>query len=125
IDESRIAIDCANAAKKGLGMDNAGFYCGEAEKTYTAYYEKLHGKKNTIIIDPPRSGISKKIAIWLSGLKDAESLYYVSCDSAILARDARILTQNDHWKLTNVSCFDMFPRTKHIESIALFKSPSD
>ena len=122
IDESRIAIACANAAKKGLGIDNARFYCGEAEKIYPAYYEKLHGKKNTIIIDPPRSGISKKIAIWLSGLKDAESLYYVSCDSAILARDAMILTQNDHWKLMNVSCFDMFPRTKHVESIALFKS---
>ncbi|MFC1666372.1 class I SAM-dependent RNA methyltransferase [Candidatus Omnitrophota bacterium] len=122
IDESRIAIDCAKAAKKGLGMDNARFYCGEAEKRYPAYYEKLRGKKNTLIIDPPRSGISKKIAIWLSELKDAESLYYVSCDPAILARDAKILTQNDHWKLMNVSCFDMFPRTKHIESIALFKA---
>jgi len=121
IDESRIAITCANASKKDLGIDNARFYCGEAEETYPAYYEKLHGKKNTIIIDPPRSGISKKIAMWLSGLKHAESLYYISCDSATLARDAKILTQNDHWKLTNVSCFDMFPRTKHIESIALFK----
>ena len=125
IDESRIAIDCARTAKKDLGMDNARFYCGEAEEIYPAYYKRLHGKKNTIIIDPSRSGISKKIAIWLSGLKDADSLYYVSCDPTILARDAKILTQNDHWKLMNVSCFDMFPRTKHIESIALFKRSSD
>ena len=122
IDESGVAIDCAKAAKISLGIDNARFYCGEAEEMFASYYEKLHGKKNTIIINPPRSGISKKIAIWLSGLKDAESFYYVSCDPAILARDAKILTQNDHWKLTNVSCFDMFPRTKHIESIALFKN---
>jgi len=121
IDESRIAIDCAKAARKGLGIDNARFYCGEAEEIYAPCYERLHGKKNTIIIDPPRSGISKKIAMWLSGLKHAGSLYYVSCDSAILARDARILTQNGHWRLMNVSSFDMFPRTKHAESIALFK----
>ena len=124
IDESRIAIDCAKATKKSLKMDNARFYSGEAEEIYIAYYEKLQGKKNTIIIDPPRSGISKKIAVWLSELKNAESLYYVSCDPAILARDAKIITQNDNWKLTDISCFDMFPRTKHIETVALFQGRS-
>ncbi|MFC1509723.1 class I SAM-dependent RNA methyltransferase [Candidatus Omnitrophota bacterium] len=122
IDESGIAIDCAKATKKDLGMDNVRFYCGVAEEKYPIYYEKLRRKKNTIILDPPRSGISKRIAVWLSELKDAESLCYISCDSAMLARDAKIITQNDRWKLANVSCFDMFPRTKHMESIALFKS---
>jgi len=121
IDESRAAVECADAAKMDLGAGNAAFYCGEADDSFPSYYRKLRGEVNTLIIDPPRSGISKKLAAWLAGTNDAGTLYYVSCDPATLARDARLITQGRAWSLDSVGSFDMFPRTKHVESIALFK----
>lgn len=121
IDESRVAIGCARASKKDLAAGNIKFYCGEADEGSRVSYEKLRGNKNTILLDPPRSGISKKLAAYLAELKDAGSLYYISCDPAMLARDAKLLTQGKAWTLNRVACFDMFPRTKHVESIALFK----
>ena len=122
VDESRDAIDCAKTTKRDCNIANIGFHCGEADNSFPLYYDKFRGKVNTILIDPPRSGISKKIAGWLSGLKNAGYLYYISCDPSILARDAKLLTQNQAWTLERVACFDMFPQTKHIESIALFKN---
>ncbi|MFH1752707.1 MAG: methyltransferase domain-containing protein [Candidatus Omnitrophota bacterium] len=123
IDESGVATDCAKTSKKALGAGNVTFYQGDADDRTPVYYEKLRGKVNTILIDPPRTGISGELAAYLAGLKDASSLYYISCDPAILARDARILTRDGAWKLERVASFDMFPRTKHVESIALFKRP--
>lgn len=121
IDQSPIAIDCARTTKKALSIKNIKFYRGEADDSFSVCYEKLHKKTNTILIDPPRSGISKGLIDWLSALKHANSLYYISCDPAMLARDAKLLTQDKTWALDKVACFDMFPRTKHIETIALFK----
>ncbi|MFC1699569.1 class I SAM-dependent RNA methyltransferase, partial [Candidatus Omnitrophota bacterium] len=121
LDQGRIAIACAKTSKKDLNLRNVSFYHTEVDQGFTGVYQKLHGKINTILLDPPRSGISRKLAQGLSELKDARSLYYVSCNPAILARDAKLLTASKAWALTRLACFDMFARTKHIESIALFK----
>ncbi len=121
IDESRVAIECAKTAKRSLAIGNIRFYMGDSDSSFPLRYEELRGKINTILLDPPRSGISKKLITWFSTLKDADSLYYISCDPAILARDAKLLTQDRGWKLDRVACFDMFPRTKHLESIAVFR----
>lgn len=121
IDESRVAIACAKTAKRELAAGNIKFYCADAETNFPLYYKKLRGSTNTIIIDPPRSGIKKGLAEDIAGLEGAASLYYISCDPTTLARDAKLITQSQAWKLESVFCFDMFPRTKHIESIAIFK----
>lgn len=121
IDESRVAIECAKTTRKNLAIGNIRFYLGDFDSSLPLRYEELSGNINTFLVDPPRSGISKKLIAWLAALKDADSLYYISCDPAILARDAKLLTQDRGWKLDSVACFDMFPRTKHLESIAVFK----
>ncbi|MFH1395333.1 MAG: TRAM domain-containing protein [Candidatus Omnitrophota bacterium] len=121
VEDSRVAVSCAGTTKKDLSIGNIRFYCAAVEEKALACYEKLKGKVNTLILDPPRTGIDKDLILRLAELKDAQSLYYISCDPAILARDAAMLTQSQLWKLERVACFDMFPRTKHIESIAVFK----
>ncbi len=121
IDDNSVAIDCAKATKKNISADKIKFYCGDTDIIFPSCYERSHSATNTILIDPPRTGISKKLVNILMDIKDTKSLYYISCDPATLARDAKLLTQSGTWTLSRVSSFDMFPRTKHIESVALFK----
>jgi len=71
-----------------------------------------------ILVDPPRAGLEKPAldAILASG---APTLIYVSCDPSTLARDAARLIAGGY-TLQQVTPFDLFPQTYHIESISLF-----
>jgi len=71
------------------------------------------------IVDPPRAGLNKNALDALLALKPAR-LAYVSCDPSTLARDAaRLMTGG--YKLKQVTAFDLFPQTYHLESISLFE----
>jgi len=70
------------------------------------------------VVDPPRAGLAPKLAAAVA--RDGPPvLAYVSCDSASLARDARILTGGGY-KLDKLTLFDFYPQTSHIESLAVF-----
>jgi 23S rRNA (uracil1939-C5)-methyltransferase len=73
----------------------------------------------TIIIDPPRTGMSREA---LGGAIKAKAarLVYVSCDVATLARDARRLVDAGY-ALERVDAFDLFPNTPHVETVAVFE----
>jgi tRNA/tmRNA/rRNA uracil-C5-methylase (TrmA/RlmC/RlmD family) len=71
----------------------------------------------TLIVDPPRTGMSREALAAIIGLRAARVLY-VSCDVATLARDLRRLL--DHgYVLAHLEAFDLFPNTAHIESLAV------
>lgn len=74
----------------------------------------------TVIVDPPRTGLSPEA---LSGLTAAAPprVVYVSCDPATLARDSRRLLDAGY-DLAALTLFDMFPNTAHIEGVAVFRS---
>lgn len=73
----------------------------------------------TVIVDPPRTGLSKEVLQAL-GAARPERLIYVSCDPATLARDSRGLA--DHrLSLRSLRAFDLFPNTPHIETLAVFE----
>ena len=74
----------------------------------------------TLIVDPPRTGLSKDA---LSGILHlaAGRIVYVSCDPPTLARDARRLLDAGY-TLHSVRAFDLFPNTPHVETLAVFMS---
>jgi 23S rRNA (uracil1939-C5)-methyltransferase len=76
------------------------------------------GRAGTLIVDPPRTGMSKPA---MEGVIAARCprVIYVSCDSATLARDARRLVETGY-RLESLECFDLFPNTPHVESLAIF-----
>ena len=74
---------------------------------------------DAVIVDPPRTGLSKEAAAGVGALA-APRLVYVSCDVATLARDARVLTAGGY-RLTDLQAFDLFPNTAHVESVAVFE----
>jgi 23S rRNA (uracil1939-C5)-methyltransferase len=72
---------------------------------------------STLIVDPPRTGMSKQA---LDGVLKASAsrLVYVSCDVATLSRDLRRMIDAGY-HLDHLEAFDLFPNTAHVESLAV------
>ncbi len=68
-----------------------------------------------IVADPPRGGLSERVARAISHLR-APQFTYVSCDPATLARDLRVLTQAGYL-IQEIHLLDLFPQTFHIETV--------
>ena len=106
--------NCIKDAKKNFqDKKNILIHHGRVE-------EKLYKIKNIdiIILDPPRNGISKQVIRQIID-KNPKSIIYVSCNPASLARDTKILLENNY-VLFDILGLDLFPMTHHIECIASF-----
>lgn len=73
---------------------------------------------DVVIVNPPRAGLAAEAAAALTA-RPPERLVYVSCDPATLARDAHRMAPA--LRLGGVQCFDMFPQTTHVETVAEFE----
>jgi 23S rRNA (uracil1939-C5)-methyltransferase len=78
--------------------------------------EKSESAELSILVDPPREGIAANAlaAIKSSG---AVRLVYLSCNPATQARDLKQLAPE--WTVTELTPIDLFPRTAHIENLAV------
>jgi 23S rRNA (uracil1939-C5)-methyltransferase len=83
----------------------------------------LKVQPDIILVDPPRAGLGRQSLDAILGLSPA-LLAYVSCDPATLARDAERLTKGGY-RLTQVTPFDLFPQTYHIESVSLWEKSKE
>ncbi len=79
----------------------------------------LQFEVNVIVLDPPRAGLGTGTVEALIKLRP-EMIIYVSCDPSTLARDLRQLVEAGYL-LQQVTPFDLFPQTYHIESISLLR----
>ena len=99
------------------GIANAEFYEGRAEEVLPEMYEKKGIRADVIVVDPPRKGCDTACLETMLLMKP-ERIVYVSCDSATLARDLKILCAGGY-KLEQVQPVDMFGQTSGVESIVL------
>jgi 23S rRNA (uracil1939-C5)-methyltransferase len=72
----------------------------------------------TVIVDPPRTGMSAEALTAMVRLHP-QRIVYVSCDPATMARDARRLIDAGYM-LDGLRAFDLFPNTPHVESVGVF-----
>ena len=84
------------------------------------FTEQTSLRPDALIVDPPRTGMSKAALSGAINLR-ARRIVYVSCDVATLARDARRLVDAGY-ELTQIDGFDLFPNTPHVEAIAEFEN---
>jgi 23S rRNA (uracil1939-C5)-methyltransferase len=75
-------------------------------------------KPDFIVVDPPRSGISKNGRKTINAIRPSR-MVYVSCDPSTFARDTADFLKGG-FTLGKLTMIDMFPCTKHIEVIACF-----
>lgn len=120
IDSNRIAINCAKNTVKRGNMKDIKFYKGDAEKLFFDVFERNKTSRNTLFVDPPRTGLAKNFLEKTARVSDIDRIYYLTCNPASFARDVKVLTDFPGWRLSKILPFDMFPRTAHIEVLAEF-----
>lgn len=106
------AITDAKENAKNNGVSNAHFYAGDTSKILS----KLNMKFDTVIVDPPRSGLNEETRKQVMEI-GAKNLCYISCDPMTLARDLNIL--KSIYEVKKVYVLDMFPNTYHVESVVI------
>ena len=144
------AIEDAKNNAKLNGITNAQFFVGKAEEVLPQFY--ADAKKNitkgfeaikpevpaakytdgadmlrpdVIVVDPPRKGCDEKCLDIMLAMSP-ERIVYVSCDSATLARDLKILCE-EKYELIKWQAFDQFSNTGHVETVVLLsqQKPDD
>lgn len=72
----------------------------------------------TVILDPPRAGVDKKLVEKLNET-EVEKIVYLSCNPATQARDVKRLEEK--YEVERIVPFNFFPRTPHIENLMILK----
>ena len=106
---------CENFSFNLDEFNNVELYEGLAEDVIP----HLEGKPDIVLLDPPRAGLEKRVVDGILKLSP-RLIAYVSCDPSTLAHDAARLIAGGYL-LKQVTPFDLFPQTYHIESISLFE----
>tara|TARA_B100000427_G_scaffold32807_1_gene23932 strand:- start:87 stop:1496 length:1410 start_codon:yes stop_codon:yes gene_type:complete len=113
--------DAVKAAKENVklnSINNVSFYNGEIRKVLNDDFLANNGIPDTIIVDPPRSGIHKKVVDKLLKILP-HKIIYVSCNSATQARDLSLM--KEFYTINLSQSVDMFPQTYHVENVVLLK----
>ena len=109
------AISDAIANARANEVDNAHFFAGDVRLALRDLTERA-GRPDTLVVDPPRSGLSQKVVRRM--IEAAPSrIVYVSCNPTTLAPNAAQLVEAGY-TLERVRPVDMFPQTPHIECVA-------
>ena len=105
------AVDAARENAVRNGLSNLEFIAGDVLDVL----DSLTDPPDVMVLDPPREGIHPKVLPKLLSY-GVEHFVYVSCKPESLARDmVQILDAG--YKPMNAVCVDMFPWTKHVETV--------
>jgi 23S rRNA (uracil1939-C5)-methyltransferase len=92
------------------GLPGCTFIAGRVENVLAE-----HLPADLLIVNPPRAGLASEVTQQL-GTAEARRIIYVSCDPATLARDLGRLAPR--YTVESLRCFDLFPQTSHVETVA-------
>ncbi len=128
------AIQDAKENAKRNHITNAEFFVGKAEEVLPAFYENKNlpagaeesmRHPDVIVVDPPRKGCDPDCLNTMLKMQP-DRIVYVSCDSATLARDLKILCEGGY-EIKKVRGVDQFGMTVHVETVVLLsqQKPDD
>lgn len=111
--DTLIELDPANVLQAKQNVGNARV---EVIQASTEQALEAITSASCIIVDPPRSGLHPKVIECIKSAKP-ERLIYLSCNPATQARDVALLRED--FVLQSFETYNFFPRTPHIESLAI------
>lgn len=106
-------IDAINNAKINK-INNTYYMCGDSSKLISNIKENI----DTLIIDPPRSGLYKNMVNDVLNIS-SDKIIYVSCNPITLGRDINLLKEK--YMVEKIYLLDMFSNTYHFESVCVLK----
>lgn len=114
----------ADAKENALrnGISNADFICADASEA-AAYLKDKGTRPDVLVVDPPRKGLAPDVIDSIAAM-GPERVVYVSCDPATLARDLKLF-QEKGYHAEKAEAYDLFPRTKHVETVVLMSRGGD
>lgn len=117
--------------------------CGRVEEELPHLLKKVDASSAFLVTDPPRKGMDRATvrAILESGIP---RIAMISCNPSTMARDVGLLTgslaetkeglkkvpgydgegREGYYRILSVQPFDMFPQTKHVETLVLLSKKS-
>ncbi len=113
------AVEDARANAEKNGIRNAEFFTGKAEEIVPKAYEQEEIRADVVVVDPPRKGCDPVLLDTIIKMKP-ETIVYVSCNPATLARDLRILCEGGY-EPGEVQPYDLFPYSVHAEVVTRLK----
>ncbi len=116
IEVNAQAVASARENAKLNAVTNGSFLLGKSEELFAQV--RFVASQTAVVLDPPRKGCDRAFLKQLISYAP-QRIVYVSCDPATQARDLAILLASGSYHLKEVQPFDLFPQTKHIESIAV------
>jgi 23S rRNA (uracil-5-)-methyltransferase RumA len=102
-------------ARRSASDNHIGGYRVRAAKVEYFLEAVATGEYDVIVMDPPRTGLSRQCTESLNRIK-APRLVYLSCNPSSLARDLNRLCST-RYQVRRVQMFDMFPQTAQIETL--------
>ncbi len=118
VELNRDAVRDAIANAKENGVKNCFFTCGDAGN-FMEEAALERDKFDVVFLDPPRAGASREFLTALCSLSPQRAVY-ISCNPETLGRDLSFLNAN-HYRARRIQPVDMFPHTRHIETIVLLQ----
>lgn len=95
---------------------NIRFICADSGK-FMEHMARSGEKADVVFTDPPRTGSDKRFLESLAKLCP-KRVVYISCGIESLERDLNILVKHGY-TVKRIQPVDMFPHTKHIETVVL------
>lgn len=120
VELDRLAIQAARQNAKNRNATNGEFVDGRAEELLPRLLEQFPAHETVVILDPPRTGCPPESIALLRQVRPKQ-IVYVSCHPATLARDLKMLTEENLYEVERVTPYDMFPQTQHVECVASLK----
>jgi tRNA (uracil-5-)-methyltransferase len=113
IEMNREAVEIAGVNRSLNGIENADFVCSDVKD----FLRETGGNYETIVLDPPRSGMQHKVMYYIDRMK-VRKIIYMSCNPKTFRDDVAAL---NNYRVESVEAFDMFPQTPHVEMLGILK----
>lgn len=111
------AVACAKRNARANGVSDRCVFIRADATQYLVKVAHADEHFDVVIMDPPRAGSTPEFLNAVAQLAPAR-VVYVSCNAVTQARDLEILRAQGY-RLERLTPVDMFPHTKHVETVAL------
>ena len=113
VEQVKEAVDNACINQEDNSIGNVSFICSDARE----YMKSCDKRYDTLILDPPRSGMHPKVLKRINAMAP-ERILYMSCSPGAFRQEIDVL---ENYAVELFEAYDMFPQTPHVETLALLK----